>query len=51
MISKITINGFNILDYQKYSRCKIQGLIGVDFFKDYIVEIDYFNSVLILYDK
>tara|TARA_R110002124_G_scaffold177643_1_gene345644 strand:+ start:2132 stop:2431 length:300 start_codon:yes stop_codon:yes gene_type:complete len=51
MISKITINGFNILDYQKYNRCKIQGLTGVDFFEDYIVEIDYFNSVLILYDK
>lgn len=48
---KKTINGFNILDYQKYSRLRIQGIIGVDFFKDYIVEIDYFNYVLNLYNK
>lgn len=48
---KKQVNGCNILNHQKYSKVLIEGIIGVDFFKDFTVEIDYLHSVLQLYGK
>jgi hypothetical protein len=45
------IKGYNVLKYQKYYQASFQGVLGINFFEKYIVEIDYLNSVLILYGK
>ncbi len=51
-IDTITVkNSFGVLDIRKYGGDLYDGIIGIKFFEEYLVEIDYSNNQLHLYPK
>jgi len=44
-------DSFGVLDHRKYGGVQYDGVIGIKFFKDFLVEIDFITKTLKLYNR